>query len=443
MATATTPAAGEARGLTQAELKAELLSTAKEALGPIVEAAIAPFTKAQTDLASHLTLISKGPESTVPDHVKLDAALGKWPIGRKILALAMSALDSKTTFLDPDRAIHAIKAATGSPDRGRWPLSMAEPTIKWLQFVKTSLTAGNPSVAGDMVMPVYDPEWIDLLRNNAVVRSIARTLPMPRGATSRRKQTGAGTAAYQGETERIQASNQTIGREALSYKKLTAMTIISNDLIRFSSGEADRFVQEDLLKVLGLREDRAFLTGNPPTDAGSPKGIRYYTAATNVYASAGTSLANFQADLTKAIRLVQAANVPATPQNSYFLMSASTFWTIYALTTTTGDWIFASGLEQRRLFGFPILITTQLEVTNSWIGASGGMVIFCHAPSLEIHDSMSRTITVHPHGAYYDHTLAAVVSGISNDETVITCIAEHDFFQVYDVAASVITGYAT
>lgn len=437
---ATNPVAPEPATFTKADLVALMTEQAKTALGPIVEAAIAPFTKSQSEVtnafASHLTLISKG-DPAVPDYVKLDAALGKYPIGRKIRALALASIDGNTKTLDPEAAIHSIKHAKG------WAPTVAEPTIKWLEYVKTTIAAGNASVAGDMVMPQYDPEWIDLLRNNTAVRGIARTVPMPRGATSRRKQTGAGTATYQGENTAIAMSNITVGREQLSYKKLTAGMVISNDLIRFTAGEADRIVQEDILKVIGLREDRAFLVGNPPTDAGSPKGIRHYTNASNVNASAGTSLANFQSDLTTAIRNVQKNNIDANPGNSYWLMSVSTYWTIYALTTTTGDWVFASELGAKRLFGFPIILTTQLETSNSFIGASSGMIIFCHAPSLEIHDSMARTLQVFPNGAYVSPDTGVVASGISNDETVITCICEHDFFQVYDVAASIITGYAT
>lgn len=422
---------------TEADLKALMTATAKEALAPIVAAAIEPFTKTQSELASQLTVIAKG-DPAVPDHVKIDAQLGKFPVGRKVRALALAAIENNSRQLDPEASIHAIKSS-----RVGWPATIAEPTIKWLQYVKTTLAAGNATVAGDMVLPAYDPEWIELLRNNAVVRSIARTVPMPRGAVSRRKQTGTGTATYQGENTAIAMSNLTVGREQLSYKKLTAGMVVSNDLIRFSGGEADRMVQEDLLKIVGLREDRAFLTGNPPTDAGSPKGIRYYTAAANVNASAGTSLANFQSDLTTAIRNVQKNNIAATPQNSCWLMSVSTFWAIYGLTTTTGDWVFAAELAAGRLFGFPIKLTTQLEVSNSWIGAGAGMIMFVHGPSLEIHDSLSRIVQVFPNGAYVSPDTGVVASGISNDETVITCISEHDFFQVYDVAASIVTGYAT
>src|SRR5262245_42743129 len=212
-------------GLTLPELQARIEATAKETLAPIVAAALEPFTRAQTDIAGQLTLITRRSEPAISEAARLEQGLGKFPIGRKLRALAMAALDSRSSVLDPDRAIHAIKRATGAPDVGRWPASIAEPTIKWLEYVKATLLVGVPSAAGDIIMPVTDPEWIELLRHNAVVRGISRVIPMPRGSVSRRKQTGTATAAYQGETGKIALSNLTVTRVPLSYKKLTAGTV--------------------------------------------------------------------------------------------------------------------------------------------------------------------------------------------------------------------------
>lgn len=427
----------QASGMTKAELIALMQATASEALGPLVEKAFAPFAKTQSDIAEKLVGLARPTDDLGPMGFD-EKQLGKYKYGRKARALAMAAIENGTN--DPGAAAHAIKRL--------WRPTIAEPTVKWLkaavEAVEKGLTVGNAATAGDMVFPDYDPEWIELLRNTAVIRGVCRTVPMPRGATSRRRQTSASTATYQGELGPIVDSVQGVGRENLSYKKLTGATVVSNDLLRFAGAEADRFVQEDLLSVNALREDRALLVGNPPIDVGSPKGIRYQTAAANVFASTGTALTNFQADLTKAIRLVQSKNVKATPANSYWVLSPSTFWTIYALATTTGDLIFAAMLAAARptLFGFPVLLSTQLETSNDWIGANGGMIMFIHSPSLEIHDSMARTVEAFRGGAYRD-TSGNIQSGISNDETVITCISEHDFFQAYDVAAAIITGYAT
>jgi HK97 family phage major capsid protein len=422
------------QGMTKGEVVELIKSTAAEALGPVVSKALEPFSEAQKGLIDKL----RGPAAEGDPNVFDEKSLGKYPYGRKARALAMAALENGSQEIGA--------AATGV--KRHWAPTHADATLKWLKWaeerISKGLTVGNAATAGDMVFPEYDTEWIELLRNNAVVRGLCRTVPMPRGATSRRKQTGASTATYQGELGPIVDSSQTVGRINLSYKKLTGATVVSNDLLRFAGSEADRFVQEDLLRVSALREDRAFLVGNPPTDAGSPQGIRFQTAAANIAASAGASLANFQSDLTSLVSLVQKNNIGATPANSGFIMSVSTFWTIYALTTTTGDWVFASGLAagQPRILGFPVYLTTQLEVSNSWIGASAGLVGFVHWPSMEIHDSMSRTVEVFRGGAYRDSS-GTIQSGISNDETVITCIAEHDFFQAYDVAAAFKTGYAT
>lgn len=432
MSTQANPAA--AQPMTQEQLNALISGAVKEAIPSAVADAIAPHAKAQTDqLTEFRKALGTGEAGPAFDDVKV---MGKYHIGKKAMALALATIKG-VPVQDTKALAKAVK------DAG-WKASYAEPTLKWLDHVeKTTMSAGVAATAGDMVFPEMDPEWIALLRNNAVIRGIARTVPMPRGAMTRRKQTGAGTASYQGELGPITMSNQTVGRANLSYKKLTAGTVVSNDLILYAGGDADRLVEEDLAAVSGLREDRAFLVGNPPTDIGSPQGVRYQTKSTHIYATAGATLANFQADITKAIQLIETDNVRITPENGYLLLSPATFWALYALATTTGDMIFAAMLSgaQPRLFGFPVLKTTQLAIANSWIGASSGMIFLVHAPSLEIHDSQARRLEVFRGGAYYDGTV--VQSGISNDETVITCISEHDFLQTYDVAASIITGYAT
>jgi len=410
-------------GLTDEQLGAVVAKSVKEALEPLAAS--------QKGISETLSRLTKPEDKPAEYDVK---ALGKYPYGRKARALAMAVLENGTH--DPDAAAHAIKRS--------WASSIAEPTLAWLKHAK-SLTVGSSASAGNMIFPAYDPEWIELLRNNTLVRAYSRVVPMPNGSTTRRKQTGAGTATYTGESGPITDSNQTTSLVSLSYKKLTAATVVSNDLIRFAGGgEADRFVQDDLLRVTALREDRAFLVGNPPADAGSPRGIRYQTLAGNIAATAGTSLANWQTDLTGMISSVQSKNVMANPSNSAFIMSPSTFWAIFALTTTTGDWVFGPGLAQNppRILGFPVLTSTQLEVSNSFIGASSGLCFFVHWPSMEIHDSMSRTVEVFRGGAYRDSS-GTIQSGISNDETVITCISEHDFLQVYPAAAAIRTGLAT
>jgi len=436
MSTQANPAAGQPVPMSLDELKALMAQTAKESVGPVVAAALEPHNKAHTEQLSELKAALARRDDTDKPEFDRKAVLGKSHFGTAARVMAMATIENGSK--DIGAAEFAIKRD--------WPLALRERALKWTAHVKTTLAAGNGAVAGDIIIPDFDPEWIELLRNNAVVRGLPgiRVKSMPRGAITQRKQTGAATAAYQGELGPTTPSNLTVGKTEMSYKKLRALTVVSNDEIRFGGPEVDSLVQSDLLQVSALREDRAFLVGNPPTDAGSPQGIRFQTLAANVSASSGTSLANFQSDLTAMIRDVQKRNLDVTPANSNFIMSVSTFWTIYALTTTTGDWVFKAGLDmaQPTILGFPVRLSTQLEVTNSFIGASSGLVFFTHNPSLVIWDAMSRMVEVFRGGAYRDEN-ATIQSGISNDETVIVCTAEHDFQQRYQEAASIRTGYAT
>lgn len=423
--------------LTQDQLKAMIADTAREAVGPALKEALAPLTKATTEHGELLTkLTESGAKKDGPPKFDRKKVLGEHHYGRAARVKALAAIENGSN--DIEAGLHRAKKD--------WAASMYEPTAAWVQHIKATLQAGDPTAAGDIIIPQYDEEWITLLRNNAVVRGLpgVRTRAMPRGAITQRRQTGAATASYQGELGPMTPSNLTVGKANMSYKKLTALTVVSNDEIRFGGPDVDQLVQEDLLAVSALREDKAFLLDNPPTDIASPQGIRYQTISANIAATAGTSLANFQTDATAMISLVQKNNLPVTPANSGFIMSVSKFWAVYALTTTTGDWVFKAGLEAARptVLGFPVFLSTQLEVTNSWIGANGGMMFFCHFPSLVIWDSMSRTVEAFRGGAYANSS-GTVQSGISNDETVITCIAEHDFQQRYQEAAAIRTGMAT
>lgn len=397
---------------------------------------LAPLSKSTGDIQGMLTEAAR---QTGADPVELEKGLGKYPLGRKTRALALAMLEGKSGPVRADD-IPFVEACI----RKHWRLTEADSTVKWLGHVKTVLQSGVAATAGDMVFPQYDPEWIDLLRPMTTVRQFARTIPMPRGATSRRKQTGAATAYYTGEGVGVTPSNLTVGRANLSYKKLVAETVVSNDLLRFGGTESDAKIQDDLLRVVALREDRAFLLGNPPVDAGSPQGIRYQTLAANVFAAGGTALSNYQADLTKAIRLVEESDVDMT--NARWVMSPGQYWAIYALATTVGDWIFAQGLQGGNLFGFPVMRTSQLKESRlaTWgYGTSGtaGMIFFVAPQAMEIHDSLQRTVEVFRGGAYTSGS--SIVSGAETDETVIVCQAEHDFLQTYDTAAAIITGYAS
>lgn len=406
--------------LTKAELDALLTQAAEKALGDKLTESLKPLTEKQQGLMAEMLEIQKRGEQRE-----------KKPEEKGL----MFARHARAMYLgkgDPERAIFEVKKQWGPDD----------PVLKGLEgTVKLKgLTVGNAASAGNLVIPEWSREFIELLRNQAVVRGLAgiRTMPMPVGAMGIRKQTGAGTAYYVGEAVNITASTQATSTLQLVYKKLAALTVISNDLLRFAGPEADAFVRDDLLLISALREDLAFLVGDG--QANTPVGILNWTANGNKFASAGTSLANTQADLAKLIRKLQEGNVPLTPENGYFLMSPRTYWGIYNLTTTTGDYVFAEEMRRGRLMGYQFRVTNQISNTATSGGVPDGsgaasILYFVHAPSCVIGESLNVQVDFFPNGAYYDGS--AVVSGISTDESIIRVLREHDFALRHDVGASV------
>lgn len=429
--------------LSKAELDALLTAAVEKALGSEkMTAALQPLNEKQQTLMAELLDVQRRQEQR-----------DKKPEEKGL----MFARQARAMFLgqnDVERAIYEVKRQWGKED----------PVLRGLEATKEfrdassvvtkagGLTAGAAAAAGNIVIPEWSREWIELLRNSTVVRSMKgiRVLPMPVGAMTIRKQGAAGTAYYVGEAANITKSAQSVNLVNLLYKKLAGLTVVSNDLLRFAGTEADAFVRDDLLAVCAIREDLAFLQGDGTSN--TPVGILNWVAAGSKFASAGTTLANQQTDLAKIIRKVQEGNVPLMPGpdtnpvngpagNGYFIMSPRTYWGLWNLTATTGQFIFRDELSKFMLYGYNVKVTNQVPITASAAGVPDGtgaasFLYFVHAPCCLIGESLNVQLDVFYNGTYYDGSV--VVSGISTDETVVRVLMEHDFALRHDVGASVV-----
>ncbi len=303
-----------------------------------------------------------------------------------------------------------------------------------------ALASGTLSAGGAIVPDQYVAELIELLRSRAVIRGMGpRILPMRNGTMTLPKQTGAATAGYVGENSNATASQQTFGQLQLSAKKLVALTPVSNDLLRESDPAADMIVRDDLVQVMGLREDLAFLRDDGTVN--KPKGIRNQVATANVNArtqaaSASTST-EINADLHKAMRLVKAANVPI--EGAGWVFTSRTWSHLFSLRES-GLWMYKDEMASGRLLGFPFAESNQIPENLNVSGAGTNdesEVYFVAFPQFVIGDAMSLELSVFDGGSYYDGS--TVISGISQDQTVIRTISKHDCMLRHDQAASVIT----
>ncbi|HZP88647.1 MAG TPA: phage major capsid protein [Burkholderiales bacterium] len=335
-----------------------------------------------------------------------------------------------------------------------------------------SLVTSVGASGGFIVPPDYVNEIIELLRPRAVVRSAnPRTMPMPRGTMQLPSQKTAATASYGAEGKKIATSQQSLGKIVASYKKLTALVPVSNDMMRYADPAADAFVRDDLVKVTALREDKAFLLDDGTQD--TPRGFLSFangwvtlnggtagvwntgansTLAVNgadpsnstggnfISSNATYTLATVASELGGAVNRLDQANV-AEDRRVWF-MNPRSYNYLFNVQNSLGVYVYREELLAGKLLGYPYKKTTQIP-TNYW-DATGtnkdlSFVFLVEMDEAILLDSMTLELAVSREGTYIDGT-GATVSAFQNDETLIRAIAEHDFQMRHDQSVAVIQG---
>lgn len=323
--------------------------------------------------------------------------------------------------------------------------------------VTKALNVSTGSAGGFIVPPDVMNEVIPLLRAQAVVRSAGpRNIPMPRGTMTLPGQGSAATASYGTEQARIGASQQTLNAIVASYKKLTALVPVSNDMMRYADPAVDAFVRDDLVKVMALGEDRAFLLGDG-TQA-SPRGFlsfaNAYATTPGVFSSSGNStapvggnwitstavytLATVAAELGGLVNKLDTANVPENKR--VWFMHPRSWNYLNNVQNSLGVYVYRDELSRGTLLGYPFKKTTQMPVNirntdSSYTDCS--FVMLAEMDEAMILDSMQLELAVFREASYVDAD-GNTISAAQNDQTLIRAIAEHDFQLRHDASVAVL-----
>lgn len=326
--------------------------------------------------------------------------------------------------------------------------------------VTRALVTSVGSSGGFIVPPDYMNEIIELLRPQAVVRgSGPRVIPMPRGTMTLPAQTAAAQASYGTETAKIASSQQTVGQIVASFKKLTALVPVSNDLMRFADPAADAFVRDDLVKIIALAEDYAFLLG-AGTNA-SPMGFtgfanrfattnggtagNWSTTGNSTLASGGNfitsnesyTLSTAASEMAGLANKLDTANVPETKR--VWFAHPRTFNYLYNVQNSLGVYVYREEMQGGKLLGYPFKKSTQIPVNlhdSSSTNNDCSFLILAEMDEALLFDSMSLELAVSREGNYTDGS-GTVVSAFQNDQTLIRAIAEHDFQIRHDASVAV------
>lgn len=336
------------------------------------------------------------------------------------------------------RMVRALAAGRGDPQRAsRWAEKALESVWKdqlGSDIVK-ALAAGDLDAGGFMIQPEFASGIIEFLYNKAVVRRAGpQVLPMNNGTLTLPKQTGSATASYVGENKTISKSEPTGGQIIMTNKKLAALVPISNDLLRFDAGDqADRFVRNDLVKRIAVREDLAFIRGDGTVN--TPKGMRYWAASANITATAGTSATNIETDVKASIQNLEGSNVDIN--DAVWFMAPRSKNHLINLRDGNGNLIYPSMRSSKpTLFDRPVMITNNIP-TNLGGGTETEMY-FVNMMDVIIAESGGLEIEVGTEASYTDGN--TLVSAFEKDQTVIRAIELHDFAVTHEESVSVITG---
>jgi len=303
----------------------------------------------------------------------------------------------------------------------------------------SGMLAGVGSAGGFIVPPDYVAQLIEILRPMTVVRgSGVRTIEMPRGTMQMPRQTQAATASYGGEVTSIPISNPQVGQLVATYKKLTALTPISNDLLRYSDPSVDALVRDDLAQIIARREDLAFIRGDGTLD--SPKGFASFCLASQKITSTPSfTLATAANELGGAINKIESANVPMS--SLLWIMAPRVKNYLLNVQNSNGFYVYQEEMTRTKtLLGWPWATTTQIPI-NLTVGANNDcseIYIVAMNQGL-LFDSMRLELAVSREASYVD-TGGNQVNTFQSDQMLIRCIAEHDFLMRHDEAVAMITG---
>jgi HK97 family phage major capsid protein len=172
----------------------------------------------------------------------------------------------------------------------------------------------------------------------------------------------------------------------LSWAKVAAISVITDELIRFSNPSAEALVRQGLVDALKARLDVDFIDPGKAAVAGvSPASITNGIAAIS---SSGTDETAVRHDLRALWAPFIAANI--APTSAVYIMSATTALALSLMVNPLGQPTFPGiTMNGGTLLGVPVIVSEYAKNTG---GSSGGIVILANASDIWLADDGGFTL---------------------------------------------------
>lgn len=197
-------------------------------------------------------------------------------------------------------------------------------------------------------------------------------------------QTSGGAAQWVGEGAPKPLTSFDFTATELRWAKVAAISVLTNELIRFSSPSAEALVRDGLAGAVIERIDTDFIL---PTKAAvanvSPASI---TNGAPNFASSGNTAANIRADLLRLWQVFIAAR--NTPRNAVYIMNSSVALGLSLMMNPLGQQEFPGiTMNGGTFMGVPVVISDYVPYTTA-----GSIVVLVNASDIWLADDGQVTV---------------------------------------------------
>ena len=231
-------------------------------------------------------------------------------------------------------------------------------------------------------------EFIEFLRPQTIIGRIPNLRRVPFNIRMPR-QTGGGTAQWVGEGAPKPLTRQSFDFVSLAYMKLAVITVITEELARFSSPSAETIIRDDLAKAVIAQMDADFIDSDNAGVANiKPASI---TWGVTPIASAGNTEAAIREDVRALFAQWISNNL--NPSGGVWIMPTSTAMSLSLMVNALGQPAFPGiTMNGGTFFGLPVVTSESTGLTDS--SAQGHLVALINAPEILLADDGQVTIDV-------------------------------------------------
>lgn len=295
---------------------------------------------------AHVEKTSPRPRIEVVDHAK------ELPKGTLFARYAMAVAAGRGSYSD------TLAYAK------RWDAQTPE-VSRYIKAVEGTSVVASPGWGGELVFQNnLASEFVELVRAQTLIGRIPgfRTVPFNVRIPV---QSGGSTVNWVGEAAPKPVTELAFTTMTVPYHKIAGIIILTEELVRLSSPDAEATVRRDLTEQIAQFMDEQFIQVAIASGANNPASITNGVASP---AASGTTLAALYADLATALATFDTANI--TTDGLVIVTTPAVARILSMMTTTLGQAPAGFNVMPNggTLLGYPVFVSTSVD--------AGTIVIF-------------------------------------------------------------------